>query len=95
MQQIKKIDLVRTSSKNKSFQEIYDFNKSDKLGQGSYGMVYKAVHRETGLSRAVKMIHKASVNQQERLNNELRTVELLVILETQFIQGSSTYYQGV
>ncbi|CAD8146178.1 unnamed protein product [Paramecium pentaurelia] len=77
MQQIKKIDLVRNSSKNKSFQEIYEFNKCDKLGQGSYGMVYKAVHRATGLSRAVKIIQKASVNQQERLNNELRTVELL------------------
>ncbi|CAD8140185.1 unnamed protein product [Paramecium octaurelia] len=95
MQQIKKIDLVRNSSKNKSFQEIYEFNKCDKLGQGSYGMVYKAVHRTTGLSRAVKIIQKASVNQQERLNNELRTVELLVILETQFIQGSSTHHQSV
>ncbi|CAD8047157.1 unnamed protein product [Paramecium sonneborni] len=78
MQQIKKIDLVRNSSKNKSFQEIYDFNKSYKLVQGSYEMDYKTVHRETGLSRAVKIIHKASVNYKERLNNELRTVVLLV-----------------
>ncbi|CAD8076644.1 unnamed protein product [Paramecium sonneborni] len=77
MKQMKKVDLIKNSSKNKKFQDIYEFNKNDKLGQGSYGMVYRAIHRATGLARAVKIIHKASVKQKERLTNELRTVELL------------------
>ncbi|CAD8054368.1 unnamed protein product [Paramecium sonneborni] len=74
---MKKVDLIKNSSKNKKFQDIYDLNKNDKLGQGSYGMVYRAIHKATGFPRAVKIIHKASVKQKERLTNELRTVELL------------------
>ncbi|CAD8136235.1 unnamed protein product [Paramecium octaurelia] len=77
MKHIKKVDFIKYSSKNKKFQDTYEFSKTDKLGQGSYGMVYRAIHRTTGIARAVKIIHKASVKQKERLTNELRTVELL------------------
>lgn len=85
---IPKSNFVKNQARKVS--DIYEYSKNDvtlplsndaqKLGQGSYGLVYKAVHRETKIERAIKIIHKASVKQKERLEMELRTMELLVLL---------------
>ncbi|KAM3128248.1 hypothetical protein pb186bvf_019667 [Paramecium bursaria] len=72
-----KAQFVRNSSRNRQIHEVYQYTKTDKLGQGSYGIVYKAIHKETGIPRAIKVIHKPSIKQKERIENELRTMEVL------------------
>jgi serine/threonine protein kinase len=36
--------------------DLYDFK--EKLGEGSFGKVYRAVHKESGKERAIKLIYK-------------------------------------
>jgi calcium-dependent protein kinase len=39
--------------------EITDFYQIGKrIGKGSYGDVFKAVHKDSGIERAIKVIHK-------------------------------------
>jgi calcium-dependent protein kinase len=53
----------------------YQFCK--KLGQGTYGIVYMAIHKTTKEKRAIKMISKTSVpkNQQGKLINEISVLK--------------------
>ena len=45
----------------KDITEVYDIG--DKIGQGGYGKVYKAIHKESGLTRAIKKIKKKNLDQ--------------------------------
>ena len=36
-----------------------------KLSLGAYGEVRKAIHKQSGMMRAVKIIHKAQTNKEE------------------------------
>jgi calcium-dependent protein kinase len=47
--------------KQKDITEVYDIG--DKIGQGGYGKVYKAIHKESGLTRAIKKIKKKNLDQ--------------------------------
>lgn len=38
---------------------MYEFK--EKIGEGTFGKVYRAVHRETGIMRAIKLIYKNRV----------------------------------
>ena len=40
----------------KSIADVYEIR--EQIGQGGYGKVYRAVHRESGIVRAVKRIRK-------------------------------------
>lgn len=42
-----------------------------KLGQGSYGTVYKVTHILTGKIRAMKVLQKSHVEHKERLRSEV------------------------
>ena len=62
-------DFVKALSYNKLFA---DYELGEIVGEGSYGRVYKALHKPTGLTRALKQIKLAeegevySVQEQER-----------------------------
>lgn len=42
--------------------EVYDINEL--IGQGGYGKVYKAMHKDTGIFRAVKCLKKKGLDQE-------------------------------
>ena len=68
-------------------QKIGDINEvynliSPPLGKGAFGEVRKAIHKGTGIARAIKLILKNKTNQNERekLLNEVEILKKLVIL---------------
>lgn len=44
---------------NQQIADLYDFG--EKIGEGSFGKVYKATHKQTGLERAIKIIKKKKI----------------------------------
>lgn len=54
-----------------------DYDILNELGKGSYGVVYKAVHKETGETRAIKQIEKAKIKQIQRFRNEVYALKTL------------------
>ncbi|EIE18761.1 Pkinase-domain-containing protein [Coccomyxa subellipsoidea C-169] len=60
------------------------YEKGEKLGQGQFGVVYKARHKETGQIVAIKKIHLG--NAKEGINmTALREIKLLRELESPYI----------
>lgn len=53
-----------------------DYEVKDKLGEGSYGCVYKAIHKKTKLIRAVKAIKRKHVD-DVAFNNEISILRSL------------------
>ena len=72
---IKKDTFVFT--KDSKLEEDYDVG--EKLGQGSYGVVYKGIHKITGDERAIKQIpiSKIKKNKFARFINEVNTLTQL------------------
>lgn len=56
--------------------DLYNVDKK-KLGEGSYGTVSKATHKETGSIRAVKTISIAQMKNQSRLQREVDIMSAL------------------
>jgi len=58
----------------KNLQPIEDVYKIDKkvLGTGAYGVVSKAVHRETNHERAVKKVAKKKIKNMDRFKQEIQ-----------------------
>jgi calcium-dependent protein kinase len=54
------------------------FTTIKKLGQGSYGTVYRAIHKFTNHVRAIKVIEKAKTKHKERLFLEVETMQEMV-----------------
>jgi calcium-dependent protein kinase len=48
--------------------EIYDIKEM--IGEGNYGKVYRAVHKETGINRALKVILKKKVGDHMKFIND-------------------------
>jgi len=67
------------SEKYERIQDKYVFQKPP-LGDGLYGTVYKARHRETGVVRAVKAINK-SKSKVHNMQDLLNDVEILKKLD--------------
>ena len=57
-----------------SINDHYEF--SQKLGDGSYGTVLRAKHRATGLFRAVKILPRAKIRNQTRLEVEINLLKI-------------------
>ena len=55
--------------------DIYEFK--EKIGEGSFGKVYKAVHRETGKPRAIKLIYKKKVENYKNILGEIESLRKL------------------
>jgi len=56
-------------------QDLYEFDE-DKLGEGSFGAVFKGLHKATGCERAVKALPKKKVERNE-LEAEIGLMKLL------------------
>jgi calcium-dependent protein kinase len=52
-----------TQRKSKSIEDYYELKQE--LNEGAYGVVYKAIHKESGAERAVKKIEKSKWNPEE------------------------------
>ncbi|CAD8110074.1 unnamed protein product [Paramecium sonneborni] len=68
------------------------------LGSGAYGEVRKGIHKQTGIMRAVKIIHKSQTTkeEQERLMNEVQILQKLdhpnIIKIYEFYQDDRFFY---
>ncbi|CAD8149451.1 unnamed protein product [Paramecium octaurelia] len=56
---------------------VYSYDPKDKIGQGAYGSVFKAIHKVSKQIRAVKVINKLNIKYKERLLSEITIMELL------------------
>jgi len=83
----------RASGSERKMLEDYFFGKPwSKLGSGSYGSVYRAKHRRTGLLRAVKEIPlEDAEGSPERLDSEIGR---LALLDHPNIVKCYDYYEG-
>ena len=71
--------------KSNDIKAYYDLEKE--LNEGAYGVVYKAIHKESGAERAVKKIEKVKYNPEENQKvidefNVLRGLDRKFILPT-------------
>jgi len=57
--------------------KITDFEILDKLGEGSFGKVYRAKHKKTGAIYAIKSIDKLNKNNQEGKPYFRREIEIM------------------
>lgn len=57
--------------------KITDFDIIDKLGEGSFGKVYRAKHKKTGAIYAIKSIDKLNKNNQEGKPYFRREIEIM------------------
>lgn len=71
LQQLKDMHIDKSDfvlqHKNVSFSEVYEAQSDNILGQGGFGKVLKCKHRTSGELRAVKMISKEHISQQEAI----------------------------
>jgi len=56
--------------------EQYDMSR-DKLGEGSYGAVYKATKKDTRCARAIKTVSKAQVKNVELFRQEIAIMKMM------------------
>ncbi|CAD8207616.1 unnamed protein product [Paramecium octaurelia] len=71
---IKKQWLIK--SRPERIEDIYDSDKKE-LGSGAYGRVFKAIHKELGLERAIKMIPKKLIASPDRFKREIEIMQNL------------------
>jgi len=64
-----KFEHVFTQENPGHIEEIYSFK--GKLGEGSYGQVKQAVHKDTGAARAIKTIHLQNIKDKTRFEEEV------------------------
>lgn len=65
-----------------SYKITNDYKLSDKpLGKGGFGEVRKGIHRASGVKRAIKMVLKTDLKEEEktRLIDEVETLKNLVL----------------
>jgi calcium-dependent protein kinase len=54
-----------------------DYKLDGELGQGTYGVVYKGIHKLTGEIRAIKQIPRSKITKYERFVNEVTALKTL------------------
>lgn len=72
------------------------YDIKDTLGKGAFAIVKKALHRETGLMYAVKMIDKHKVSDSSAVQREIKILKQLqhkyVVSMHEFIEDNDYYY---
>jgi calcium-dependent protein kinase len=56
-------------------QDDYEFK--DELGEGTFGKVYKGIHKVTGEVRAIKQISRSKITRYDRFINEVNALKML------------------
>lgn len=75
-----------------------DYTLLDKIGEGSYGKVYKAIHKRTKAYRAIKILKKTAISQAEhdKIMNEINILKKLdhpyIIKIFEVFLYASSYY---
>ena len=54
--------LVKMNQQPKEFCKLEDYIKTEKIGSGSYGVVFKGIHKKTGEIVAMKKVHSSDEN---------------------------------
>lgn len=62
-------------NKNSKMEDDYDLD--GELGKGTYGVVYKGIHKLTGEIRAIKQIARSKIKKYERFLNEVTALKTL------------------
>jgi len=57
--------------------DFYDLDDKKPIGEGAFGHVYKATEKDTGIIRAVKMIPKENIIDEEQFFNEVNSLKTL------------------
>lgn len=57
--------------------QIHDFEEKVKIGQGSFGQVFRAKHKKTGIVYAIKAIDKSNKTNQEGRSYFRREIEIM------------------
>jgi len=65
----------------------------NKLGQGTFGSVYRVVHIKTDLIRAMKMIKKTTINLQDDDRKFLKEIQILIQIDHPNIIKIYEYFQ--
>lgn len=65
----------------------------NKLGQGTFGSVYRVVHTKTDLIRAMKMIKKNTINLQDDDRKFLKEIQMLIQIDHPNIIKIYEYFQ--
>mmetsp|Transcript_63219 Transcript_63219/g.169033 ORF Transcript_63219/g.169033 Transcript_63219/m.169033 type:complete len:445 (-) Transcript_63219:87-1421(-) len=95
------IDVIRKYSTQSLITNTYEFSrdKNSKLGEGSFGTVYKGREKATGKIWALKEIPKASVqgDDLQNLKEEVRISTLVgshpnIVYMKEFVENSDRYY---
>lgn len=68
--------LIRKNSRS-AVEEAYTFPCAEPLGEGSFGVVQRAVHNRTGIERAVKRIDKLEVRDRDMWTREVEALRLM------------------
>lgn len=58
---------------DEKIEDVYDIGKKP-LGSGSFGTVYKCVHKESGKKRAVKKVPRKKIKNMEKFKNEIKVL---------------------
>jgi calcium-dependent protein kinase len=66
---LKRSQFIANNSGERSIHDVYTIDKR-KLGEGSYGYVCKGLHKETGATRAIKVMNKRK--DEEKMRKEVR-----------------------
>ena len=70
---IRKNNFIRIYSKDVEL----DYKLAEELGQGAYGVVYKASNNHTGAVRAIKQIKRSKISNFDRFINEVNSLAWL------------------
>eukprot|EP01017_Pseudomicrothorax_dubius_P006739 TRINITY_DN11984_c0_g2_i1.p1 TRINITY_DN11984_c0_g2~~TRINITY_DN11984_c0_g2_i1.p1 ORF type:complete len:475 (+),score=68.46 TRINITY_DN11984_c0_g2_i1:61-1485(+) len=64
-------------AKTTKIQLDYEFDARAKIGTGAFATVYKALHKQTGEYRAIKVVEKRMIRMQERFIREIEVMKSL------------------
>lgn len=71
-----------------------DFENKELLGEGSFGKVYKVLHRETGLPFAIKVVSKERMRHSSFLKQISNEIMLMQGLDHPHIVRLLTYFEN-
>lgn len=63
-----------TQNKHK-FNKVYTYDETEPLGTGGFGIVYKCIHKELKMERAVKIIDSKKIKDMAEFHEEIKILQ--------------------